>query len=94
MSAPVRGDEVRLDPPGPPPTEAGRFGEFGGQCIKDSQGGGGDSAQLFDAWFSNKGLEPECFDAHSLPDQATFTEERSQFCGLVGITAVDGRNGV
>jgi hypothetical protein len=31
MTAPVRGDEVRLDPPGPPPTGLGRFGEFGGQ---------------------------------------------------------------
>ena len=31
MSAPLRGDEVRLDPPGPPPTAQGRFGEFGGR---------------------------------------------------------------
>ena len=30
MSAPVRGDEVRLDPPGPPPSDRGRFGEYGG----------------------------------------------------------------
>src|SRR6478736_930438 len=36
MSAPVRGDEVRLDPPGPPPTEAGRFGEYGGRFVPET----------------------------------------------------------
>ena len=36
MSAPVRGDEVRLDPPGPPPTEAGRFGEYGGAFVPET----------------------------------------------------------
>jgi tryptophan synthase beta chain len=36
MTAPVRGDEVRLDPPGPPPTGLGRFGEFGGQFVPET----------------------------------------------------------
>jgi tryptophan synthase beta chain len=36
MTAPVRGDEVHLDPPGPPPTGLGRFGEFGGQFVPET----------------------------------------------------------
>src|SRR5215207_4274457 len=36
MTAPVRGDEVHLDPPGPEPTGLGRFGEFGGQFVPES----------------------------------------------------------
>ena len=36
MTAPVRGDEVRLDPPGPPPTGLGRFGEFGGRFVPET----------------------------------------------------------
>jgi tryptophan synthase beta chain len=36
MTAPVRGDEVRLDPPGPPPTDRGRFGEFGGRFVPET----------------------------------------------------------
>jgi tryptophan synthase beta chain len=36
MTAPVRGDEVRLHPPGPPPTGLGRFGEFGGQFVPET----------------------------------------------------------
>src|SRR3954447_5225624 len=36
MTAPVRGDEVRLDRPGPPPTGLGRFGEFGGQFVPET----------------------------------------------------------
>jgi tryptophan synthase beta chain len=36
MTAPVRGDEVRLDPPGPPPGDRGRFGEFGGRFVPET----------------------------------------------------------
>jgi tryptophan synthase beta chain len=36
MTAPVRGDEVRLDPPGPPPEPRGRFGEFGGRFVPET----------------------------------------------------------
>src|SRR3954462_12551416 len=36
MSAPVRGDEVRLDPPCPPPQLRGRFGEFGGRFVPET----------------------------------------------------------
>jgi tryptophan synthase beta chain len=36
MAAPVRGDEVRLDPPGPPPLDRGRFGEFGGRFVPET----------------------------------------------------------
>ncbi len=36
MSAPVRGDEVRLDPPGPGPTDRGRFGEYGGAFVPET----------------------------------------------------------
>jgi tryptophan synthase beta chain len=35
MTAPVRGDELRLDPPGPVPEELGRFGEFGGRFVPE-----------------------------------------------------------
>jgi tryptophan synthase beta chain len=36
MAAPVRGDELRLDPPGPAPEELGRFGEFGGRFVPET----------------------------------------------------------
>jgi len=36
MSAPVRGDEVRLDPPGPTPEGLGRFGEYGGRFVPET----------------------------------------------------------
>jgi tryptophan synthase beta chain len=36
MSAPVRGDEVRLDPPGPEPSAQGRFGEYGGAFVPET----------------------------------------------------------
>jgi tryptophan synthase beta chain len=36
MTAPVRGGEVRLDPPGPPPADRGRFGEFGGRYVPET----------------------------------------------------------
>src|ERR1700712_5719910 len=36
MSAPVRGDEVRLDPPGPQPNDRGRFGEDGGAFVPET----------------------------------------------------------
>ncbi len=36
MSAPVRGDDVRLDPPGPPPNDRGRFGEYGGAFVPET----------------------------------------------------------
>jgi tryptophan synthase beta chain len=36
MTAPVRGDEVRLDPPGPEPEARGRFGEFGGRFVPET----------------------------------------------------------
>lgn len=36
MTAPVRGDEVRLEPPGPPPADRGRFGEFGGRFVPET----------------------------------------------------------
>src|ERR1700712_4646927 len=36
MSAPVRGDEVHLDPPGPPPLDRGRFGDFGGRFVPET----------------------------------------------------------
>jgi tryptophan synthase beta chain len=36
MTAPVRGDEVRLDPPGPQPEARGRFGEFGGRFVPET----------------------------------------------------------
>jgi tryptophan synthase beta chain len=36
MAAPIRGDEVRLDPPGPPPQDRGRFGAFGGRFVPET----------------------------------------------------------
>src|SRR4051794_21921435 len=36
MSAPLRGDEVRLDPPRPVPSAQGRFGEFGGAFVPET----------------------------------------------------------
>ena len=36
MTAPVRGDEVRLDPPGPSRPARGRFGEFGGRFVPET----------------------------------------------------------
>jgi tryptophan synthase beta chain len=34
--APLRGDRVRLDPPGPEPVGLGRFGEFGGRFVPET----------------------------------------------------------
>jgi tryptophan synthase beta chain len=36
MSAPVRGEPVRLEPPGPEPAGLGRFGEFGGRFVPET----------------------------------------------------------
>jgi tryptophan synthase beta chain len=36
MAAPVRGDEVHLDPPGPIPEPHGRFGEYGGRFVPET----------------------------------------------------------
>ena len=36
MSAPRRGDGVTLGPPGPEPTDLGRFGEFGGRFVPET----------------------------------------------------------
>src|SRR5881628_3627 len=36
MTAPVRGEPVRLDPPGPEPVGLGRFGEFGGRFVPET----------------------------------------------------------
>ncbi len=36
MKAPARGDAVQLDPPGPEPTSAGRFGDYGGRFVPES----------------------------------------------------------
>jgi tryptophan synthase beta chain len=36
MPAPVRGEPVRLDPPGPEPVGLGRFGEFGGRFVPET----------------------------------------------------------
>ncbi len=36
MAAPVRGEEVRLDPPGPTPLALGRFGEYGGRFVPET----------------------------------------------------------
>src|SRR5215211_2242778 len=36
MTAPVRGEPVRLDPPGPEPLGLGRFGEFGGRFVPET----------------------------------------------------------
>ncbi len=36
MSAPRRGDDVVLGPPGPEPTGLGRFGEFGGRFVPET----------------------------------------------------------
>jgi tryptophan synthase beta chain len=36
MAAPVRGEPVRLDPPGPEPVGLGRFGEFGGRFVPET----------------------------------------------------------
>jgi tryptophan synthase beta chain len=36
MSVPVRGEPVRLEPPGPEPTGLGRFGEFGGRFVPET----------------------------------------------------------
>jgi tryptophan synthase beta chain len=36
MSAPLRGDEVRLYPPGPVPAAQGRFGEYGGAFVPET----------------------------------------------------------
>jgi tryptophan synthase beta chain len=36
MTAPARGEHVRLDPPGPEPSASGRFGEFGGRFVPET----------------------------------------------------------
>jgi tryptophan synthase beta chain len=36
MTAPVRGQPVRLDPPGPEPVGLGRYGEFGGRFVPET----------------------------------------------------------
>src|SRR5262245_44255257 len=36
MTAPVRGEPVRLDPPGPEPAGLGRYGEFGGRFVPET----------------------------------------------------------
>src|SRR4249919_3136913 len=36
MTAPARGEPVRLDPPGPEPEGLGRFGEFGGRFVPET----------------------------------------------------------
>jgi len=36
MTAPQRGDRVRLGPPGEPPVDLGRFGEFGGRFVPET----------------------------------------------------------
>jgi tryptophan synthase beta chain len=36
MTAPVRGEPVRLAPPGPEPVGLGRFGEFGGRFVPET----------------------------------------------------------
>ena len=36
MTAPVRGEPVHLDPPGPEPVGLGRFGEFGGRFVPET----------------------------------------------------------
>src|SRR6266480_3661676 len=36
MTAPVRGEPLRLDPPGPEPVGLGRFGEFGGRFVPET----------------------------------------------------------
>ena len=36
MTAPARGEPVRLDPPGPEPVGLGRFGEFGGRFVPET----------------------------------------------------------
>jgi len=36
MTAPVRGERVRLGPPGPEPIGLGRFGEFGGRFVPET----------------------------------------------------------
>ncbi len=36
MTAPVRGEPVRLEPPGPEPVGLGRYGEFGGRFVPET----------------------------------------------------------
>src|SRR3954452_20360954 len=36
MTAPARGEPVRLDPPGPEPVGLGRFGDFGGRFVPET----------------------------------------------------------
>jgi tryptophan synthase beta chain len=36
MTAPVRGQPLRLDPPGPEPAARGRYGEFGGRFVPET----------------------------------------------------------
>jgi len=36
MTAPVRGEPARLDPPGPEPVGLGRYGEFGGRFVPET----------------------------------------------------------
>ena len=36
MTVPQRGDRVRLGPPGEPPVDLGRFGEFGGRFVPET----------------------------------------------------------
>src|SRR5256714_13585681 len=38
MTAPVRGESVRLDPAGPEPVGLGRYGEFGGRFVPETLG--------------------------------------------------------
>ena len=71
-----------------------RLGQLGGQRVQHRQGRRGQAAQLDDAGLGGQRLEPERFDAHPLADQPALAEQGPQLGGLVGIAAVDRRDGV
>ena len=71
-----------------------RVGQLGGERIEHGQGGGRQAAQLVDAGLGGQRLEPQRFDAHALTDQPALAEQWPQLGGLVGVAAVDGRDGV
>ena len=66
--------------------------DFCCQCIEHRERLGGQALQFHDRRLGSERLEPQRLDAHALPDQPSLTENRPQFCGLVSVAAINGRN--
>ena len=64
------------------------------QHFQYGEGLGGHSAQFGNARLGGQGFEPQRFDPYPLAHQTPFAEQRPQFSTFVGITAVNGGDGI